>query len=206
LKPPGRQTPSTCHSDALFRDLTDRIALASAARGDAAAGFPGRLLTVRPADPETAWLGLPAPSEAGDGAAPALTFEGGLFGTGAQAGRGGSGGPAERQELSFSCLEDAVEAAADGDTIALLPGTHNVRAAGGLRLSRRVLIRGGGSGSGDSPGDPGGPSREGLAGTGVGIGARPAAAVIDHRGNAPLFRISRLVVLSWDHQQLLLAG
>ncbi|GBF97507.1 hypothetical protein Rsub_10430 [Raphidocelis subcapitata] len=175
--------------DALFRDLSDRIALAAAARGGAAAGFPGRLLTVRPADPDTAWLGLPAPADGGDGAAApgsrrALPAPQGWRAGGPAAGQ-------TRPQLFFRCLEDALGAAADGDVIELLPGTHNVRAPGGLRLDRRVLIGGGGGEGGGLLGRLGGAGQEGP-----GVGAGPAAALIDYRGNAPLFRISRPCVLS----------
>ncbi|KAI8463131.1 MAG: hypothetical protein J3K34DRAFT_527236 [Monoraphidium minutum] len=173
--------------DALFRDLADRVALAAAEAGDLATGFPGRRLEVRPADPSDAWLGLPAPplddELAGGAAGPPLLTAGGGAGAG-----GGWGWPAAAAALSFRSLEDALEAAGDGDVIQLLPGTHNVRAAAGLALARRVLIRGGGGGGGGS--NTGGVGGGGGAGCGV---APPA--VVDYRGNSPLFRISRPCVL-----------
>lgn len=171
-------------SDALFLPLADAIALRAAEAGDASVGFAGRELLVRPADPETAWLGLPAPPEPGD-TAPAGAPGAPLLLGAPVASRGknsAAAGRHARAPLRFRSLEEAVEAAADGDVITLLPGTHNVRAPAGLALARRVLIRGSGhSGSGDSRG-----SSSSAAGAPEGL-----VSVVDYRGNSPLFRISR---------------
>jgi hypothetical protein len=178
--------------------VTDRIALAAAAAGDLALAFPGRRLLIRPADAATAWLGLPAPPD-GD-VPPALPAPG--------------DGAARREQWqpprrapraapqSFACLEEALGAASDGDAIVLLPGTHNVRAAGGLALNKRVCITGGDAagaplGAAPLPDAPPLPPADTTTGTGAAAGAGadgggPAlTAVIDYRGNSPLFRITR---------------
>lgn len=64
---------------------------------------------------------------------------------------------------AFRSLEDAVNASRDGDTIVLLRGVHNSRGST-LTLSKRVRVLG-----------------EGQLGE----------ARVDHRGNCPLFTISR---------------
>jgi hypothetical protein len=178
---------AVCRRDALFLGLCDTIALRAAERGDLAVGFSGRELLVRPADPSEAWLGLPAPPGNNDMAPPTpglLTAP--TAGGGAWVGGCGPGAPSA-QLLSFRSLEDALEAAADGDVITLMPGTHNVRCGGGLALARRVLIRGSQGRTWDTSG--------GVTGGGQ------LAAVVDYRGNSPLFRISRCAFPLSSHGQ-----
>lgn len=52
--------PALCSREAMFAQLRDRIALPAASQGNLM-GFQSRCLRVRPADPDDAWLGLPAP-------------------------------------------------------------------------------------------------------------------------------------------------
>lgn len=145
-------------------------------------GFEGRTLLVRAADPDTAWLWLAPAGDAAAGAPSAASCSG--WGAG-----GGRGAGSKQQQLAFRCLEEAIEAAADGDTLLLLPGTHNVRALGGLEISKRLRICGA-----DAAAAPPAAAAGQASGSGSSDAAGAAAgqaAVIDFRGNSPLFRITR---------------
>ena len=152
------------------------------------------MLVVRAADPDTAWLRLPAAAPAADdeAAAPQLGWCGGGSISAASA-------PPRR--LEFACLEDALEAAADGDRVVLLPGTHNVRAPHGLTLAKRVVIEGAAPRSAPPPPALHSQQEEQQQqrpnnSAGAPAPATPTAvAVIDFRGNSPLFCIERSCVL-----------
>lgn len=112
-----------------------------------------------------------APAALGAGAAPAAAHmqrhqqsSGSLYSRSHISAQHPAGGPAGTP-FSFRSLADALAAARDGDTITLLPGTHNVSQQG-LLVKQRVLIR----------------ARSGLG-----------SAVLDHKANVPLLRITRCV-------------
>ncbi len=138
---------------------------------------------VRPADPQDAWMGGPAPANPALDAvaysschAAALQLPGpnchmpdtlmALPSSTANAtnGRLAPKGQSPAQlPLSFRSLFDALAVAADGDVITLLPGVHNV-SQGSLTVAKRVAIIGQG---------------------------RLGDVRLDHRANVPLFRLER---------------
>uniref|UniRef100_A0A7S2Z3P6 Right handed beta helix domain-containing protein n=1 Tax=Chloropicon laureae TaxID=464258 RepID=A0A7S2Z3P6_9CHLO len=159
------------------------------------AGFDGRLLLVRSAG-EEAWLGREAPANpliddvAEDGAVHLSQLGLGREWDGDGDGDGGAGGDEDHAGLddgtlaalaarrksealaktsmqSFRSLKEAVGEAKDGDRILLLRGIHNTGGAT-IFVDKRVLIR-----------------SEGTL----------EETTIDHRGNSPIFRITRNAVL-----------
>jgi hypothetical protein len=173
---------TAAEASAALRSAMDAAAIAAAARGDYG-GFDGAVLEVRPAAEGEEWLGLPAPAVAGEEEE--------------EDGGGGGGGPARPALLppppgpapepatkttlaprSFRSIHAALAAAADGDTILLLPGTHNGLGAS-VEVTKRVLICGGGLAVGGRA--PPHPTR---------------SATLDARGNVPALRLGRACVVA----------
>eukprot|EP00882_Tetradesmus_deserticola_P009538 GHRQ01010071.1.p1 GENE.GHRQ01010071.1~~GHRQ01010071.1.p1 ORF type:complete len:445 (+),score=105.51 GHRQ01010071.1:157-1491(+) len=117
--------------------LQDEICMHSAATGTII-GFDGQVLQVQPAEPAAAWTGQ-QPQQQQRQAAPSSTY---------------------------SSIAEALAAAADGDTIQLLPGTHTISQVC-LDVDKRVLIEG--------------------------LGSQPQQVLLDHRANHPAFNITRWV-------------
>ena len=110
--------------------------------------------------------------------------------------------------LSFRDLHEAVEAAKDGDRIVLLPGTHNTGARGvPVVIAKRVLIMGEAGREGVREVGREGTCEGGRQALALALTdmlsccltcprcGGDAEAVIDHRGNRPLFRIDRSCVI-----------
>ena len=166
----GEAGAAAAAAAAALRGAMDGLALAAAARGDFS-GFDGAVLEVRPAGVGEEWLGLPAPPVPGE-----EEEEGGGGGGGAPRallGPSPSASSCSSPRRSFRSLAAAVAAAADGDIIALLPGTHNGMGSS-ITVAKRVLITGGGLISGGAP-------------------AR--SANLDARANAPALRLRGACVL-----------
>jgi hypothetical protein len=167
-----------------FTALMDEISNSAVLDGSLA-GFDGRLLHVRSAG-EEAWLGKEAPLNPlidevaeetslrlglGGGDSGDSDDDGDLLDEGTKASviakRKNMKGMAKANTLSFRSIKDAVEEAKDGDRILLLRGIHNTGGAT-IFVNKRVLIR-----------------SEGTI----------EETTIDHRGNSPIFRVSRNAVL-----------
>ena len=154
----------------------DQISSAAFLAGSLA-GFDGRMLQVRSAG-EEAWLGREAPANPLIDEVPEeLSMnslgldDSGDVDSGTRAAlvakRKNDAIQAGTAQLSFRSIKDAVEEAKDGDRILILRGIHNTGGAT-IFVNKRILIR-----------------SEGTL----------EETTIDHRGNSPIFRLTRSAVL-----------
>lgn len=153
-----------------FSRLADSIA-AEAFLAGSLAGFDGRLLHVRSAG-EEAWLGREAPANPlidGDpeGVEGAATNDDNMNAAVVAARKKGELIASGGGPLSFRSVAEALQEARDGDRVLLLRGIHNTGGAT-IFVDKRVLIR-----------------SEGTL----------EETTIDHRGNSPIFRLTRTCVL-----------
>ncbi|WZN60423.1 Beta_helix domain-containing protein [Chloropicon roscoffensis] len=151
-----------------FSRLADSIA-AEAFLAGSLAGFDGRLLHVRSAG-EEAWLGREAPANPlidGEGVEGAATNDDNMNAAVVAARKKGELIASGGGPLSFRSVEEALQEARDGDRVLLLRGIHNTGGAT-IFVDKRVLIR-----------------SEGTL----------EETTIDHRGNSPIFRLTRTCVL-----------